>query len=119
MNGKNFKKLQKESKKQIILEEVAKGTKLYKLINKLSEEWGISENSARLYIKDTLREIETDREDLISLNLHRLDSIIGDSMEEKDRKNAINGIREMNKMLGVGEKIEVSTNDDIVLTFNV
>lgn len=59
-------------------------------------------------------------ESLIAINRERLDSIIEESMEDKDRKSAIKAIDTQNKMLGAyTEKVKVESDKDIVLNFKL
>lgn len=83
-------------------------------------EWGVSERCAKMYITDAFNFVTENREDLVNQNLLRLDGIIEQSMMEKNYKDSINAIKEMNKVLGVGEKLEIKGDDDnpITLEFN-
>ena len=63
---------------------------------------------------------DTAKENLISMNMQRLDTIITDSMKESDRKNAIKAIDTQNKLAGgYTEKVQIEGDTEINLNFEI
>lgn len=109
-----------EAKKHLIMECIAIGMSRDAICNKFAEEWGLSPKTVGNYVSETVAYMRDEKvkQDLIGMNYARLDAIIGDSMEEGDRKSAIKGIDTQNKMLGAyTEKIELDGTTDITLNF--
>ena len=109
-----------EAKKHLIMECIAKGMRYTDILNKFTKEWELSPSTVSNYIFETTKYMrdEAVKQNLISMNLERLDSIICESIQDGDRKNAIKGIDTQNKMLGAyTEKIEVDGTTEITLNF--
>lgn len=92
------------------------------MVNKFSEEWGLSRKTVEFAISDALKFMrdEATKETLIAMNMERLDNIISDSMSEKDRKSAIKGIEVQSKLAGgFEEKIKLEGDSTINLDFGL
>lgn len=120
MRIKDRKKLKVEAKRHLILECIAKGMRYTDIVNKFSKEWDVSPKTIEVAIHDATEYMRSEgtKENLIAANMERLDSIISDSMQEGDRKNAVKAIDTQNKMLSAYEqKVKLETDADIVLNF--
>lgn len=115
-------KLKKEVKHHLILEEISKGTSFKDIISKFSDLWGVSRATVRGTLNEAIDYIRSDqtKENLISMNIQRLDALIQDSMNDGDRKNAIKSIDTQNKMLGAyEEKVKLESDGEINFQFQI
>lgn len=111
-----------EAKRHLILEEIAKGTSYYELIQKFKNEWHLQETTVKAAIADALAfmRAESTKDDLIAANMQRLDSIISESMKDSDRRSAIKAIDVQNKLAGgYEEKIKLEGDSEINLVFDL
>lgn len=95
-----------------------------------SERWGISEKQAEKYYYGALNYLRPDnpeeyREALIARNFSVLEKLLQDAIEHNDTPTALNVVKTMNGLLGVGSKqlevAEKSTDGGekrIVISFN-
>lgn len=95
-----------------------------------SEKWGMSEAQAEKYYYGALKYLRPDnpdeyREALISRNFSVLEKLLQDSIDRADTKVALDVVKVMNAMLGVGGKqVEFNEKDKdggekkIVISFN-
>lgn len=84
----------------------------------ISKSYEVNARTARAYYSAALRYLLPTNEEeykngLIQANIDRLETIVETAMTKKDHKNAINAIKEMNRMLkpDSNNTIEVATND--------
>ena len=111
-----------EVKQHLILEEIAKGTTYVDMVNKFVEEWGLSRGTIECEVNDAIKFIksETSKDNLIAINMQRLDGIISDSISDKDRKNAIKAIDVQNKLAGgYTENVKIESDSEINFTFDI
>lgn len=116
------KPIKKEVKQHLILEEIAKGSTYVNMVKKFSEEWGLSHRTVECEINDAIKFIksQTTKDNLVAMNMQRLDAIISDSMEDQDRKNAIKAIDVQNKLAGgYVENVKIESDSDITFTFDI
>lgn len=115
------KKLDFEAKRFKISFDIANGVKYTDIVERYAKEWGISVVTVQRYIADAISWLSSAdaKASLQSMNISRLENIIKDSMDAKDRKNAIKAIDAQNKMIGAyTEKVEIDSDTDINLVFN-
>lgn len=114
--------ISKKSKKKVVLDMLAQGKSIRSIRQYLVDELGLTQITAYRIVGEVVEEVLSDdtKEQIKASNLIRLDQIIEDSIDDKDRKNAIKAIDTLNKQVGAyTEKIEVSTDDEITLNFNL
>jgi hypothetical protein len=104
-----------------IAERVSKGESRMGLQRWMMESWGIGDRQARAYYMAAVRYLTPDDEDgyrngLIQANLNRLENIVQDTMTGRNYRDAITAIKELNRMLGIGERntVEVATEGPAV-----
>lgn len=123
IKGKGFPKpLKMEVKQHLILEEIAKGATYVDMVKKFVSEWGLSRTTVENEINDAIKfmKSQTTKDNLISMNMQRLDSIISDSITDKDRKNAIKAIDVQNKLAGgYVENVKIESDSEINFTFDI
>lgn len=101
-----------------IAERVSKGESRMGLQRWMQENWEIGDRQARAYYMAAVRylipdDIDDYKKGLIQANLDRLEQIVEKTMDGNNYTLAIQAIKELNKMLGIGEaknKIEVATD---------
>lgn len=99
---------------------MAKGKKLTRIINNLADEWGLSTSTVRGIMRECFEEMEQDYTNLKNQNILRLDGIIEDTMQDKNYKDSIKALDVQNKLAGLyTEKVEVTSDQDIILEFNL
>lgn len=99
---------------------LSKGMSRVNAIRTYAEEWGISSKQAEEYYSAALKyllplDMDDYKKGLIQANIERLEAIIEDTMGRGGNQytNAINAIKELNKMLGLGndKMVAVETQD--------
>lgn len=116
------KPLSLEARRFLIISDIAKGEKYSTILHKYVEEWKLSIKSVEKYISDAMEFMrsETTKNNLISMNMERLDGIITDSMKDGDRRNAIKAIDTQNKLAGgYTEKLQIEGDSEITLNFDL
>lgn len=111
-----------EARRNLILSAMASGMSYVSMVNKFSDEWGLSRKTVELAIQETIKFMRSEetKDTLISLNAGRLDSLIEDSMKTGDRSSAIKAIDTQNKMCGAyTEKIKIDSDQNIVIDFGL
>lgn len=95
-----------------------------------AEKWGMSQAQAEKYYYGALKYLRPDnpeeyREALIARNFSVLEKLLQDAIEHNDTPTALNVVKTMNGLLGVGSKqLEVAEKDSgggekrIVISFN-
>lgn len=92
------------------------------MVNKFSDEWGLSRKTVELAIQETIKFMrdEETKQTLVDMNMARLDSIVEDSMKDGDRSSALKGIDLLNKAAGgYTEKIKIDSDQNIVIDFGL
>lgn len=110
-----------DAKQYLIIKCIAEGMTYTDITFKFMEEWGLGLHTVQNYINEAIEYMRSEKakESLISMNMQRLDSIISDSMEDKDRKNAIKAIDVQNKLAGgYEEKVKIEGDSEINLHFD-
>lgn len=109
-----------DAKRYLIINDIARGMTYMDIVKKYVDEWGLGLKSVQSIVNDTIdfmRSEET-KDSLIASNMMRLETIISDSMKEKDRKNAIKAIDTQNKLAGGYEqKVKIEGDSEINLNF--
>ena len=109
-----------DAKRYMIISMVAKGMKYSDIVDTCVGEWGLSLKTVQNIVNETIQYMRSDeaKETLIAMNTERLDNIISDSMNDKDRRSAIKAIDIQNKMAGAyTEKVKIEGDDEINLNF--
>lgn len=121
--GRNFpKQIPMEAKRYMIISMVAEGKTYTEILKACQDMWGLSDKTLQNVINETLAYMRSDetKESLIAMNMQRLDSIISDSMDDKDRKNAIKAIDVQNKLAGgYTENVKIEGDSTIDLHFEM
>lgn len=121
--GRNFpKQIPMEAKRYMIISMVAQGKTYTEILTECQAQWGLSDKTLQNVINETLQYMRSDeaKESLIAMNMQRLDNIIADSMDDKDRKNAIKAIDVQNKLAGgYTEKVKIDGDSEINLVFDI
>ena len=116
------KQITAEAKRHLIISDIAQGMTYMDIVHKYESEWGLSLHTVMNIVNDAIDFMKSDtaKESLKAMNLQRLDTIISDSMDEKDRKNAIKAIDVQNKLAGgYEEKIKIDKDSEINLVFDM
>lgn len=116
------KQLTLDARRHLIIEDIASGKKYTDILRKYTQEWGLSVKSLELYIHDAIEFMRSDtaKENIIAMNMERLDKIITDSITKSDRKNAIKAIDTQNKLAGgYTEKVKIEGDSEINLKFDI
>lgn len=111
-----------EAKRHLIISEIAKGARYTDIVKKFVDEWGLSRKTIEMAVDDAIKFMrdESTKDTLIAMNMQRLDSIIADSMNDGDKKNAIKAIDTQNKLAGgYVEKVKIEDNSEINLVFDI
>ena len=116
------KEIKADARRYLVMSDVAKGMGYTEIIKKYEKEWELSPKTIELILNETIAFMRSDtaKENLISMNMQRLDTIITDSMKESDRKNAIKAIDTQNKLAGgYTEKVQIEGDTEINLNFEI
>lgn len=116
------KQLTLDARRHLIIEDIASGKKYTDILRKYTQEWGLGVKSLELYIHDAIEFMRSDtaKENIIAMNMERLDKIITDSITKSDRKNAIKAIDTQNKLAGgYTEKVKIEGDSEINLKFDI
>lgn len=111
-----------EARRFLIINDIAKGERYTDILNKYMKEWNLRTKSLEKYIADAMEFMrsETTKNNLISMNMERLDGIIADSLKQGDRRNAIKAIDTQNKLAGgYEEKVKIESDTEITLNFDL
>lgn len=116
------KQIKADARRYLVMADIAKGMGYTEIIKKYETEWELSPKTIELILNETIAFMrsETAKENLISMNMQRLDTIITDSMKDSDRKNAIKAIDTQNKLSGgYTEKVQIEGDTEINLNFEI
>lgn len=116
------KQIKADARRYLVMADIAKGMGYTEIIKKYESEWELSPKTIELILNETIAFMRSDtaKENLISMNMQRLDTIITDSMKDSDRKNAIKAIDTQNKLAGgYTEKVQIEGDTEINLNFEI
>ena len=116
------KEIKGDARRYLVMSDIAKGMGYTEIIKKYEKEWELSPKTIELILNETIAFMRSDtaKENLISMNMQRLDTIITDSMKDSDRKNAIKAIDTQNKLAGgYTEKVQIEGDTEINLNFEI
>ena len=116
------KQIKADARRYLVMADIAKGMGYTEIIKKYETEWELSPKTIELILNETIAFMRSDtaKENLISMNMQRLDTIITDSMKDSDRKNAIKAIDTQNKLAGgYTEKVQIEGDTEINLNFEI
>lgn len=112
--------LKADARRFLIMSDIANGMGYMDILRKYHQEWGVGMKTVELIVKETIdfMRSETAKENLVSMNMQRLDSIITDTIKD-DKKNAIKAIDVQNKLIGgYTEKVKIEGESEIILNFD-
>ena len=82
------------------------------IITGLMERYGYAKESAISIYEDTVKRVTNrlcmEANTIYDRNLNRLETMIDDSIDDDDMGNALKAIQEQNKMIGVGDKRNIT-----------
>lgn len=116
------KAISMEARRHLIISDIAKGMRYTDILHKYMKEWNLGQKSLELYIHDAIEFMRSDtaKENLIAMNMQRLDDIYTESRTEGDRKSAVKAIDTQNKMIGAyTEKVQIEGDTEITLNFDL
>ena len=116
------KQIKADARRYLVMSDIANGMGYTDIIKKYEQEWELSPKTIELILNETIAFMRSDtaKENLISMNMQRLDTIITDSMKDSDRKNAIKAIDTQNKLAGgYTEKVQIEGDTEINLNFEI
>lgn len=111
-----------DARRYIIIDAAAKGMTYSDMIKRFMEEWHMKRSTVEMAIQDALKYMRSPeaKETIAAMNMARLDTIISDSMSDKDRKNAVRAIDVQNKLAGgYEEKVKIEDDSTINLVFEL
>lgn len=111
-----------DARRYIIIDAAAKGMTYSDMIKRFMDEWHMKRSTVEMAIQDALKYMRSPeaKETIAAMNMARLDTIISDSMSDKDRKNAVRAIDVQNKLAGgYEEKVKIEDDSTINLVFEV
>ena len=116
------KELTLDARRFLILTDISKGERYNDMVRKYMDEWNVSHTTVELYINDAIAYMRSEKtkENLVSMNMERLDGIIADSLKDGDRRSAIKAIDTQNKLAGgYEEKVKIESDNEINLVFDI
>lgn len=104
----------------VIIREMGKGKSRIEICKYIQSKWGVNEKTANNYISYCYKEIqklnEEDKPYYKDLLMNKVESLIADAIENKDRKTAMKGYEYLGKLAGVYEE-KVNVKDEMTITF--
>ena len=105
--GKKCTKVEKKARVEELADLIVKGYSQRELKRHVQERWGLSEDSANLYIREARDIVKADlgdleRVDMLASKIQMLEQIARDSVAAGRENNAIGAIRLMNELIGFG-----------------
>ena len=105
--AKKCTKVEKKARVEELADLIVKGYSQRELKRHVQERWGLSEDSANLYIREARDIVKADlgdleRVDMLASKIQMLEQIARDSVAAGRENNAIGAIRLMNELIGFG-----------------
>ena len=105
--AKKCTKAEKKARVEELADLIVKGYSQRELKRHVQERWGLSEDSANLYIREARDIVKADlgdleRVDMLASKIQMLEQIARDSVAAGRENNAIGAIRLMNELIGFG-----------------
>jgi fumarylacetoacetate (FAA) hydrolase family protein len=109
-------------RRQTILRMLGEGKTKWTIILDLSNRWGVAKNTVRIYVTDAYQFIsdnyKEDYDTLKEVLIHRLESMVEESIESRDRKSALKAYEMIAKLGGlVDDKIRLEGETTIKFDF--
>ena len=106
--GKKCTKAEKKARVEELADLIVKGYSQRELKRHVQQRWGLSEDSANLYIRearDVVKDdlVDIDRVDMLASKVQMLEQIASDAVAAGRENNAIGAIRLLNEMIGFGK----------------
>lgn len=121
VSNSTMNELKADARRFLIMNDIAQGMGYMDIIRKYHAEWGCSQKTVELILNETIQFMRSDtaKENLISMNMHRLDTIISDTIKD-EKKTAIKAIDVQNKMAGAYvEKVKIEGDTEINLNWGI
>ena len=105
--GKKCTKVEKKARVEELADMIVKGYSQRELKRHVQQRWGLSEDSANLYIRearDVVKDdlVDIDRVDMLASKVQMLEQIARDSVASGRENNAIGAIRLLAELTGFG-----------------
>ena len=105
--GKKCTKYEKKARVEELADLIVKGYSQRELKRHVQHRWGLSEDSANLYIREARDVVradlgELDRVDMLAAKVQMLEQIATDAVAAGRDSNAIGAIRLLNELVGFG-----------------
>ena len=105
--GKKCTKVEKKARVEELADMIVKGYSKRELKRHVQQRWGLSEDSANLYIRearDVVKDdlVDLDRTDMLASKVQMLEQIARDSVASGRENNAIGAIRLLAELTGFG-----------------
>ncbi|MDB4337844.1 hypothetical protein N9997_00685 [Synechococcus sp. AH-603-L18] len=105
--GKKCTKVEKKARVEELADMIVKGYSQRELSRHVQETWGLSDDSAAIYIRqarDVVKEdlVDIDRTDMLASKVQMLEQIARDSVASGRENNAIGAIRLLAELTGFG-----------------
>ena len=109
--GKKCTKVEKKARIEELADMIVKGYSQRELNRHVVHLWGLSQNSALLYIRearDVVKEdlVDIDRTDMLASKVQMLEQIARDSIASGRENNAIGAIRLLSELVGLGVNVK-------------
>ncbi len=100
-------KVEKKARVEELADLIVKGYSQRELKRHVQQQWGLSEDSANLYIREARDVVradlgELDRVDMLAAKVQMLEQIATDAVAAGRESNAIDAIRLLNELVGFG-----------------
>ena len=105
--GKKCTKVEKKARFEELADMIVKGYSQRELKRHVQQRWGLSEDSAKLYIREATNVVkddlvDLDRTDMLASKVQMLEQIARDSIASGRKNNAIGAIRLLAELTGFG-----------------
>ena len=104
--GKKCSKVEKKARVEELADLIVKGYSQRELKRHVQHRWGLSEDSANLYIREARDAVkadlsDVDRQDMLASKIQMLEQIARDSVAQGRENNAIGAIRLLSELVGL------------------
>ena len=105
--GKKCTKVEKKARVEELADMIVKGYSQREMVRHVRETWGLSDDSAAIYIREArnvVKEdlVDIDRVDMLASKVQMLEQIARDSVASGRENNAIGAIRLLAELTGFG-----------------
>ena len=109
--GKKCTKVEKKARVEELAEMIVKGYSQRELRMHVRHQWGLSDDSALIYIREARTLVtadlkDLDRQDMLAAKIQQLEAIARDSIASGRENNAIGAIRLLSELVGLGVNLK-------------